>query len=78
MKGGELVSENRYWSQCWEACQYSVSADGEAQNIEDVVYGSLWRLPDHPEEIAQVIAACDSFGHRDIALDILSRAGFIA
>ena len=78
MKGGGLVNENRYWAQCWEACQYSVSMDGEVENIEDVVYGSLWRLPDHPEEIAQLIEACDSFGHKDIALDILSKYGFIA
>ena len=67
-----------YWQRCWEACQYAVSSDGEAQNIEDVVYGSLWHIPDHPEIINQVIEACDYFGYKDIALDIFSKAGFIA
>ena len=73
----EVININ-YWKKCWEACQYAVSIDGEAHNIEDVVYDSLWRLPYHPEEVEQVIEACDSFGHKDIALDILSKAGFIA
>ena len=62
--------ENKYLSKCWEACQYAVSWDGEAANIEDVVLGSLWDIQIDPQVVNQVIEACEYFGHKDIALEV--------
>ena len=65
--------ENKYWSKCWEACQYAVSWDGEATNIEDIVLGSLWEVQDNPQVVNQVIEACDYFGYKDIAVEIYKK-----
>ena len=62
--------KNKYWSKCWEACQYAVSWDDESANIEDVVLGSLWEVQSDPQVINQVIEACEDFGHKDIALEV--------